>query len=402
MSLYRCIVLSSSGKRHVIKIDGFSKDNIIDNLRKSNFIIINAKILCPSSNGFNLLRKNRKIKSHSLTLFCKQMNTMLESGILIVKCIEILGTQIENKYFRSIINEMYKELITGSTFSEAVEYNKESFPLIFTAMVKAGELSGNIDIVMERLANHFSKENKIENKVKSALTYPAILTIVSTAAVIFLLVNVMPTFVDLYSSSGVPLPFMTVILLNISEWLRGFWYVLVLLVLLVFAISIKIKKISEARFILDSLKLRMPIYGVFAVKLAAARFSRTLSTLLGSGVSILEGLDTVAMIFGNEYISKMIINVRGDVKLGSSLSYSLEKIKLFPPMVHYMIRLGEESGEVEEVLDKIADFFDEEVDNAVQKLIALIEPIMIILMAAIIGFIMLAMVMPMFDMVNMV
>lgn len=400
MSIYKCKVLSNTGSIHFLKLDGFSKDDIIENLRKTSFIIIDVKNVKLNLNEANRISKVRKVKAKDLSLFCKQMNIMLISGITIVKCIEILCVQTENKSFRFIVTEMYKELLTGSTFSEAVYNHKESFPIMFTTMVQAGELSGNIGSVMERLANHYTKENKIENKIKSAMTYPIILSIVATAVVIFLLVKVMPTYVDLYSSSGVSLPFMTLMLLNISQWIMDAWYVALLFVILIVIVYIRLNKNDDVRYMLDSLKLQIPFYGVLKVKLAASRFTRTLSTLLESGVSLLEGLDTVSMITGNEYISKLIMKAREDVKRGSSLAFSIKNQNIFPPIVYSMINLGEESGFVEDVLDKTANFFDEEVENAIQKLIVMVEPVMIVLMAVIVGFIMLAMITPMFDMVN--
>lgn len=400
MSLYKCKVFSSSGERHVLKMDGFSQEDILENLRKNSFIIIDVKKLRRLLGDRNSLRKISRFKAKELSLFCKQMNSMLKSGITIVKCVEILSMQTENMNLRTVLADMYKELITGSTLSETLINHKESFPEMFISMVQAGEISGNIECVMGRLARHYGKEYKIESKVKSAMAYPVILSIVATAVVMFLLIKVMPTFVDLYSSSGVPLPFMTLMMLNMSQWLRNMWYVIVLMVILFIAIFSKLNKCEKTRYMIDSYKLRIPLYKTLKVKLAASRFTRTLSTLVGSGVPLLEGLDTVSMVTGNEYIRRIILNAREDVRKGSSLSYSIKNQNIFPPMVHYMIKIGEESGEIEEILDKTADFYDEEVENTIQKLVTMIEPIMIVLMAAIIGFIMLAMITPMFDMVN--
>ncbi|MGD9567349.1 MAG: type II secretion system F family protein [Sedimentibacter sp.] len=402
MSIFKCKVVSSTGNMQVFKLDGFSKEDIIENLKKDNFIIIDVKSVEHTMNKINLTLKDSKLKSKELSLFCKQMNTMLKSGITILKCIEILSSQTENIKLRSVLNKMYKELLTGSKFSEAVYTHKDSFPALFVIMVQAGELSGNIETVMDRVASHYTKEYKIESNVKLAFAYPIILSIVATAVVIFLLVNVMPTFVDIYESYGVPMPFMTLLLLNMSRWLKNMWLVILLFVILA-VISVKrLRKNFDVRYKMDSLRLRMPLYGILKVKLAASRFTRTLSTLLGSGVSLLEALETVSTIAGNEYIAKHIMNAREDVKSGSSLAFSILNQNIFPPIVYLMIRLGEESGQVEEVLDKTADFFDDEVENAMQKLITMIEPILIVIMAVIVGFIMLAMITPMFDMVNMV
>lgn len=400
MSLYKCKVLNSLGERHVLKIDGFSQEGILENLRENSFVIIDVKKLRQLLWNRKSFRRIRRFKAKELNLFCKQMNSMLKSGINIVKCVEIISVQTENMNLRTVLSDMYKELITGSTLSETLVNHKESFPEMFVSMVQAGEISGNIERVMCRLATHYEKEWKIQSKVKSAMVYPAVLSIVATAVVIFLLTNVMPTFVDLYSSSGVPLPFVTLMMLNMSQWIKNMWYVIVLVVLLFIVSFSKLSKCEKIRYMIDSYKLRIPLFRTLKIKLVASRFTRTLSTLVGSGVPLLEGLDSVAMVAGNEYIKRIILNAREDVRKGSSLSYSIKNQNLFPQMVHYMIKIGEESGEIEEVLDKTADFYDEEAENTIQKLVVMIEPMMIVIMAAIIGFIMLAMVTPMFDMVN--
>nr|WP_300094692.1 type II secretion system F family protein [Sedimentibacter sp.] len=400
MTLYKCRVFNSSGEKLVLKIDGFSEEDILADLRKNNFIISDIKKLRKLSDVIHAMQKPGKIKLKELSMFCRQMNSMLKSGINIEKCIEILSIQTEDKNFRIVLKNMHKKLLTGSTFSEAVESNKELFPAMFLSMIQAGELSGNMELVMGRLAVQYGKEYKTESKVKSAMTYPIVLAVVATVVVIFLLVNVMPTFVDLYQSSGVALPYVTRIMLKFSNWLQNCWQIIALSALISVLFIMRLMKNENVKYKIDSFKLRMPLYRTLKVKLAASRFSRTLSTLVESGVPLLSGLEAVSTIVGNEKIKRLILCAREDVRKGSSLSCSLRNNNVFPPMVHNMIKIGEESGELEDVLDKTADFYDEEVENSIQKLVALIEPVMIVLMAAIIGFIMLAMITPMFDMIN--
>lgn len=399
MAVYKCKVFSSSGEKLVFKVEGFSEDDILADLRKNNFIIADIR---KHSRLFEDRRMHitAKIKAKELSLLCRQLNSMLRSGISIVKCIDILSMQAENQNFRSVLVKIYRELLTGSTFSEAVQCCSELFPPMFVSMVKAAELSGNLEKVMGRMSVHYSREHKIESKVKSALTYPAVLAVVSTFVVIFLLVNVMPTFVDLYQSSGVALPLTTRVMLKLSSFLQIAWkYAAVTIIFGVFAAA-RLFKDKNIRLRIDRFKLGIPLYRTLKIKLAASRFARTLSTLIESGVSLLSGLEAVSTVVGNEYISNHILNAREDVRKGSSLSCSIRDNNIFPPMVYSMIKIGEEAGQLEEVLDKTADFFDDEVENAIQKLIALIEPVMIVAMAAIVGFIMLAMLSPMFEMIN--
>jgi type IV pilus assembly protein PilC len=400
MTLYNCRVFNSSGERHSLKIDGYSEEDILAELRKNNFIVSDIKKHSKLSERIYIPHKFAKIKLKELSMFCRQMNSMLKSGITIEKCIEILSIQTEDKSFRKVLKNMHMKLLTGSTFSESVESNKEVFPTMFLSMVQAGEMSGNIEMVMGRLAVQYGKEYKTESKVKSAMTYPVVLAVVATVVVIFLLIYVMPTFVDLYESSGVSLPFVTRIMLKLSSWLQNFWQVIALVLLISVLFIIRLVKNENVKYKIDSFKLRLPLYKTLKVKLAASRFSRTLSTLVESGVPLLSGLEAVSMIVGNEYIKRLILCAREDLRKGSSLSCSLQNYNIFPPMVHNMVKIGEESGELEDILNKTADFYDEEVENTIQKLVALIEPVMIVLMAVIIGFIMLAMITPMFDMVN--
>ncbi|MEL7606918.1 MAG: type II secretion system F family protein [Sedimentibacter saalensis] len=400
MTLYKCRVFNSSGERHLLKVDAFSEEDILAELRKNNFIVTEIKSHKKLSEWVHIAQNSRKIKLKELSMFCRQMNSMLKSGIAIEKCIEILSMQTEDKNFCTVLKNMHKKLLTGSTFSEAVDSNKKVFPAMFLSMVRAGEMSGNIELVMGRLAVQYGKEYNTESKVKSAMTYPVVLAVVASVVVMFLLMYVMPTFVDLYESSGVALPYVTRILLKLSIGLQNYWQFVALALLVTVLVIIRLMKNENVRYKIDCFKLRIPLYKVLKGKLAASRFSRTLSTLVESGVPLISGLEAVSMIVGNEKIKRLVLCVREDVRKGSSLSYSIEQYNIFPPMVHNMIKIGEESGELEDVLNKTADFYDEEVENSIHKLVALIEPVMIVLMAAITGFIMLAMITPMFDMVN--
>jgi type IV pilus assembly protein PilC len=269
-------------------------------------------------------------------------------------------------------------------------------------MIEVGELSGNIDVIMDRLANHFEKEYKLENKIKLAMTYPAILAIVATVVVIFLLTSIMPTFVDIYASYGVELPGITQVIIFLSEVIKSYWHIILLVIAgMVFLVRVLLKN-SKVKYQSDYAKLQIPVVKNFVLKIATSRFTRTLSTLVGSGVPLLQSLETVSGVTGNTYIASKILEVREDIRKGSTLSIPLKKQNIFPPMVHNMIKIGEDSGSIEEILDKTADFYDEEVYTAVARLTSLLEPIMIVFMAIIIGFIVIAMAMPMFDMVRIV
>ncbi len=398
MAVYKCSVVDPAGKKHKISKSAESKSEIADYLKQNNYIIIDIK-KSESSVELSGLKPNR-IKSKDLAVFCKQLYAMLKAGVTIVNSLEILKQQTENKRLAKIIGQMYEDLQKGNTFSEALSHHKDAFPTIFISMAEAGELSGNIDIIMNRLSNHFEKEYKIENKVKGAMTYPMILVIVCVAVVVFLLTTIMPTFVEMYSSSGVELPKITQVMISVSQALKNYWYIFVVAVVaIVFAVS-AMNKNENVKLKEDYYKLQIPVVKNLVLKVATSRFTRTLSTLMGSGVPLLQALETVSGVTGNTYIASKIMEAREDVRRGLALSQPLRQQGVFPPMVHSMIKIGEDSGSIEEILDKTADFYDEEVDTAVTRLTTMLEPIMIVFMAIIIGFIVIAMVTPMFDMVK--
>ena len=398
MTAYKCSVVDKAGKKHKITHNAESKSEVIDYLKKNNYIIINIQ-KAGGSVDLGFLSK-KKIKSKDLAVFCKQLHAMLRAGVTLVNSLEILRQQTENKNLAKIVGQMYEDLQKGNTFSEALSHHKNSFPSLFISMVEAGEISGNIDVIMNRLSNHFEKEYKIENKIKSAMTYPIILAFVCIVVVVFLLTTIMPTFVDMYSSSGVELPGLTQTLIGMSEGLKKYWYIILLVIGLLIAGISALNKIPKVKYKEDYYKLKLPVVKNLILKVSTSRFTRTLSTLMGSGVPLLQALDTVSGVTGNTYIGSKIIEAKEDVRRGMALSQPLKQQGVFPPMVHNMIKIGEDSGAIEEILDKTADFYDEEVDTAVTRMTTMLEPLMIVFMAIIIGFIVIAMVMPMFDMVK--
>ena len=397
MVSYKCNVIDIFGKKHNILHAAESPKDVIDFLKLHKFTVVEIK----HKQTIDLEKfTSKKIKSKDLAVFCKQTYAMLKAGVTIVNILDILKQQTENRRLKVYIGSMHEYLLKGHTFSEALRQHKGAFPDILISMVEAGELSGNIDVIMDRLSKHYEKEYKIENKISSAMTYPITLSIVCTLVVIFLLTSIMPTFIEMYLSSGVSLPKLTMMIINLSNLFKQFWFLIVLAItvfILMISFVVKIPRVKEKR---DYIKLRIPLVRNLIIKIAASRFSRTLSTLLGSGASLLNALETVSGVTGNQYVCNKILEIKEDVRKGLPLSLLLEAQGIFPPMVYYMIKTGEDSGSLEEVLDKTADFYDEEIDTAIQRLTTLLEPIMIVVMAIVIGFIVISMVLPMFEMVK--
>lgn len=398
MTSYKCNVIDFSGKKRKLTHKAETRTEVVDYLKKNNYTIINIE---KSGSAVEIKGLGgKKVKSKDLAVFCKQLYAMLKAGVTLVNSLEILRQQTENKTLAKIISQMYEDLQKGNTFSEALSRHKDAFPPLFVSMVEAGEISGNIDIIMNRLSNHFEKEYKIENKVKSAMTYPAVLAFVSIAVVVFLLTTIMPTFVDMYSSTGVELPKLTQKLISLSDAIKQYWYIMLFAIFALAATVTILSKFPEIKYKEDYYKLKLPVVKSLLLKLSTSRFTRTLSTLMGSGVPLLQALETVSGVTGNAYIGSKILEAKEDVRKGLALSQPLRQQGVFPPMVHNMIKIGEDSGAIEEILDKTADFYDEEVDTAVSRMTTLLEPIMIVIMGIIIGFIVIAMLMPMFDMVK--
>lgn len=349
-----------------------------------------------TSKDLSTIGFTKKANVKDLAVFCRQFYTMINSGISIIKCLEILREQVENKQLKTALSSVYEDVQKGAMLSAAMQKHVV-FPVLLTQMVIAGETSGTLDLLLDRMAVTYEKEFKINNKIQTAMIYPIILCILAITAVVVLLTTVMPTFVSLFNSSGVELPLPTRIVMRASDTLRSYWY-LILMVIggLVFLVH-RIISSEKGRYAFDAFQLRIPVVGKAIQRIYTARFTRTLGTLLTSGISLIPSLEGAAGVVGNVVVSTSIKHIVEELREGVSLSDLIHKTKLFPPMVDSMIRIGEESGTMEVILDKTANFYDEEAETYLQKVVAMVEPIFIIFMAVIIGFIVIAILMPVFD-----
>lgn len=396
--IYKYKAISQNGEVIEGFFEGNEESDVLAMLKGNNYLPVSVEKDISSENKIDIFSK--KIKKKDLAVFCRQFYTMLDAGIGIVKCIDILEKQSENKNLKKALGTLHENVQKGFTLSEGMKKHSTVFPSLLINMVEAGEVSGNLDIIMERMAVHFEKENKLENKIKSALIYPVVLAVVSIAVVIFLLVAVMPTFIGMFESSGQALPKPTQILLNISNWLTEYWYIFIPMVLALIIGFTVFKQTPTGRKFLDTLKIKIPVIKDTNIKIITARFARTLSTLMSSGISLLQSIEIVSRVVGNKVVHDRLEIASENVRKGVSLSRAVNEVGIFPPMVDSMIKIGEESGSLDDILYKTADFYDEEVEVALQRMTSLMEPVMLVIMALIIGFIVIAMAMPMFDMVN--
>lgn len=396
--IYKYKAISQNGEIIQGFFEGKDKSDVLNMLRGNNYLPVNIEKDMDKDAKIDLFLK--KVSKKDLAVFCRQFYTMLDAGIDIVKCVNILEKQSENKTLVKALASIHEDVQKGFTLSESMKRYNKIFPSLFINMVEAGEISGNLDIIMERMAVHFEKENKLESKINSAMIYPMVLGIVSIAVVIFLLVAVMPTFIGMFESGGQDLPIPTQILLKISNSLKKYWYIFIVIIAgIVRGITIFKRTYTGMRFF-DGLKLKIPIVRDSNIKIVTSRFTRTLSTLISSGIPLIESIGVVGKVINNTVIQDKLYKSSEDIRKGKSLSSAINELGVFPPMVDSMIKIGEESGSLDEILYKTADFYDNEVEAELQRMTSLMEPVMLLIMAVIIGFIVISMALPMFDMVN--
>ena len=356
---------------------------------------LNFEIKIPGISG--------RVKSKVLTTFTRQLSTLVQAGLPLLRGLRVLQKQEKNVTLRNILGELGTAIEGGSTFSEALAQHPKVFNRLFVNMVKAGEIGGVLEVVLRRLSEFMEKAQKIKGKVIAAMFYPVAVLVVATGIMAILMILVIPKFKDVFSGSltgGKPLPQFTTIVLNISDAIR-LHIVRTLIILTVFIILFQIIIHTKlGRRLFDQLKLKMPVLGPVISKVAISRFTRTLGTLVSSGVPILQALTIVKETSGNVVISQAVSDVHESVKEGETITAPLEASRVFPPMVISMVDVGEQTGALPEMLMKIADSYDEEVDNAVASMTSLLEPIMIVFLAVVVGSIVIAMFLPLIDLMN--
>jgi type IV pilus assembly protein PilC len=337
-----------------------------------------------------------KVTSKDLVLFSRQLSTLVGAGVPIVQSLGILETQAENPAFKEVLGSVKSDIEAGLSISDALKKHPEAFPDLYTSMIKAGELGGILDTILERLTVYMESSEALKAKVKSAMMYPAIVLSICAVVTCFLMVFVIPTFKNIFASFGAELPLPTQVLINISDTMKQFWYLLLAIPFAAYKGFVAFYKTPTGQKFVDGNILKAPIFGIILKKVAVARFTRTLGTLIKSGVPIMQALETVAQTAGNVVIADAVLLTRESIREGGHLSDPLKKSGIFPNMVTSMISVGEETGALDIMLAKIADFYDQEVDTAVKGLTSLIEPIVIVVMGVVIGTIVVAMFMPMF------
>lgn len=341
-----------------------------------------------------------KVKSVELSRFTRQFATMIEAGLPLVQCLEILASQTQNKYFGRAINEIRDSVAGGSTLAAALGKHKEIFDELYVNMVEAGEIGGALETILKRLADYREKTDRLKRKVKGAMVYPAIISIVAVGVTVIMLTFIVPIFAGMFEGLGAELPKPTQIVMDISDMLKhNFLFIIGFIV--AFIVTYKLLgKNPKTRFYLDKVKLAVPMIGMLIKKTAISRFTRTLGTLLKSGVNLIDALGITGKASGNLVLQRSIQHAMISISEGETITTPLEESKVFPPMVLQMIGVGEKTGNLDAMLEKIAQFYDEEVDAAVETLTAMIEPVIIVVMGVVIGGLLIAMYLPMFDIIG--
>jgi type IV pilus assembly protein PilC len=385
------------GKIVQSEIDGDSKEAVIAKLRDRGYFVTSI-----TEKKAEIVLFQKKIKASEVSIFARQFATMIGAGVPLVRCLSILSAQNENPRFRDVISKVRQDVEAGANLSRALQSHPKVFSDLFINLVKAGEAGGILDEILDRLANYLESSEQLKQKVKGALTYPVVVLSIAIAVVVFLVTFVLPSFEAIFKDMGdAKLPTPTKMLLALSAFMNQYF---ILLVIAFAAVVIVIKKFldtEKGKRFMDINLLKLPAIGPMLRKVAVAKFTRTLGTLIASGVPILQALEVTADTAGNVVISDAINKTRVGIREGESIAEPLKQSKVFPPMVVQMIAVGEETGELDGMLTKIADFYDQEVDTAVKGLTSIIEPLVIVFMGVVIGGIVMAIFMPMLELVNM-
>jgi type IV pilus assembly protein PilC len=375
-----------------------NKSELIGNLKRQQ---INVTKMSEKGKEFNLPTFGGGVDSKELAVFTRQFSVMIDAGLPLVQCLEILAGQQENKVFQNVLTGTRASVEGGSTLSAAMRQYEKVFDALYVNLVEAGETGGILDTILQRLSTYIEKNVKLKRAVKSAMVYPIVVLSVAACVIVLLLWKVVPIFSTLFLGLGVGLPLPTRIVIGLSNFVGSIFGLLILVVIVGVIIALKVwYGTPGGRMAIDRTLLKLPLLGLLLRKIAVARFTRTLGTLISSGVPILEGLEITARTAGNAVIEKSLMEVRKGLEAGRNLSDPLKETNVFPGMVTQMIGVGEQTGAMDAMLQKIADFYEDEVDAAVKDLLAAMEPMMIVILGVVVGGIVISMYLPLFSLIG--
>ena len=379
-----------------------TREEVIAQLRKKNITatVVTEKTKKGILSNFAL---RGKVKDKDIVIFTRQFATMIDAGLPLVQALDILSSQVENKTLGKTLSQVKVDVESGATYADALKKHPRVFSELYVNMVAAGEAGGILDTILNRLAAYIEKAMKLKKKVKGAMVYPAVVTSIAVLVIAVIMIFVVPTFSKMFAQLGGTLPLPTRIIINMSDFIAGIGGLLVAGAIVAFVVFlVQFRRTEKGKYITDRILLKLPIFGTLLNKVAVAKFTRTLGTLISSGVPILDGLDITAKTSGNKVIEYAINDVRKGVVGGKTLAEPITKAQVFPPMVTHMIAVGESTGALDAMLAKIADFYDDEVDATVSNLTAMMEPMLMVFLGGTVGFIVVAMYLPIFKLITLI
>lgn len=393
MAQYNYKAMDKNGKAKKGSIEAINLDKAKEKLKSEGLIVQDIK-----EQGAGKKGGGKKVKDKDLAVFCKQFSAVLNAGVTIISALEMMSEQLENKTLKRALQEAQSYVQKGGTLADAFKLNPKVFPLIMINMTAAGEMSGNLEICFDRLTTHFETANALHSKVKGAVTYPIVILIVVAAVVAVLLVGVIPQFSQMFDDLGSELPAATQMLVNLSNFLQHKWYILVIIVAaIVFGLK-AFGKTEPGSLMYAKIGIKFPLFGNLTIKSAAATFSRTMATLMASGISLIDAVEQVAKMINNRIIREALLDAKTQIAKGVPLSKPLRDCGIFPPMLPQMTKIGEETGNIEDMMDKVADYYEMEVNDATDALTAAMEPLIIVIMGVVVGGIVMAIYSPMLSM----
>tara|TARA_B100000959_G_C14950987_1_gene611875 strand:- start:497 stop:1693 length:1197 start_codon:yes stop_codon:yes gene_type:complete len=395
MPEFKYTALSKAGKAVDGEIEGEDLQSVESLLSKQGFSDLKVK-----KKPKEIALFAEKVTEKDIVVFTRQFSVMISAGLPLVQCLSLLSSQSENKTFAKTIGEIRQSVETGDTFSDALRKHPKVFDSLYGNMIEAGEVGGILDTILVRLADYMEKAMKLKAKVKSALVYPLAIVVIAVVVVAFLMIFVIPTFVSMFAEMGGSLPGPTALVMHISDLFVNHWWKMILALVVFIFVFKRFYQTEKGMLMVDTYALKAPVFGPLIRKVAVAKFTRTFGTLTSSGVPIIQALDIVARTAGQKVVENAILGTIDSIKEGQTLAAPLSRSKVFPPMVVQMIDVGEETGALDTMLEKIADFYDDEVDAAVEALTALLEPMLMVFLGVVIGFIVIAMYLPIFKMAD--
>ncbi|OGW24127.1 MAG: pilus assembly protein PilC [Nitrospirae bacterium GWC2_42_7] len=385
------------------EITANSKEEVIAQLRKKNIMPTIIKTKAAKKPFAGLSFGSAGVKDKDIVIFTRQFATMIDAGLPLVQALEILSTQVENKTMAQTLSTIKNDVESGATYADALKKHPRVFSDLYANMVAAGESGGILDTILNRLAAYIEKAMKLKKKVKGAMIYPAVVSSIAILVIAVIMVFVVPTFSKMFTSMGGTLPLPTLFVMKTSDFFAGIGGLITLVALIGIFVGIKqFRRTETGKKTTDTFLLKLPIFGILLRKVAVAKFTRTLGTLISSGVPILDGLEITAKTAGNKVIEYAVMDIRQAVSEGKTLAEPLMKSKVFPPMVTHMIAVGESTGALDAMLSKIADFYDDEVDSAVDNLTSMMEPMLMVFLGGSVGFIVIAMYLPIFKLITLI